>query len=181
MAHPRSEKVAEVEDLERRLRTASVVILTDYRGLTVSEIGALRGRLREAALEYRVAKNTLLSLAAERAGINGLTPFLSGPTAVVLGRDDPGVPARLLQEFIRQYRKLGIKGAVVQGETLDASAVQALAALPTRAELLARLTSVVQGPLRGLVGVLAGPPRALVGVVDALRSQREAGAESGSP
>ena len=174
MAHPRPEKVAEVGDLEKRLRTASVVILTDYRGLTVSEIGALRSRLREAALEYRVAKNTLLHLAAERAGISGLAPFLSGPTAVVFGDKDPGIPARLLQEFIRQYRKLEIKGGVVQGESVDAAAVQALATLPGRPELLARLVGVIQAPLQGLVGVLTGPPRTLVGALDALRAQREA-------
>jgi large subunit ribosomal protein L10 len=180
MPRPRVEKVSQVEDLEKRLRSSSVVILTDYRGLTVGEIGALRGRLREASLEYRVAKNTLLSLAAERAGINGLTPFLSGPTAVVFGRDDPGLPARLLQDFIRQYRKLEIKGGVVAGEPLDARAMQALAALPSRAELLARVVGTIQGPLRGLVFVLSAPSRGLVTALDALRSQRNGGAEEGS-
>jgi large subunit ribosomal protein L10 len=180
MPRLRVEKVSQVEDLEKRLRSSSVVILTDYRGLTVGEIGALRGRLREASLEYRVAKNTLLSLAAERAGINGLTPFLSGPTAVVFGRDDPGLPARLLQDFIRQYRKLEIKGGVVAGEPLDARAMQALAALPSRAELLARVVGTIQGPLQGLVFVLSAPSRGLVTALDALRSQRNGGAEEGS-
>jgi len=174
MAAPKPEKVAEVEDLEKRLKTASVVILTDYRGLTVGEIGTLRDRLREAAVEYRVAKNTLLGLAAARAGLSALTPFLSGPTAVVLGRNDPGRAARLLQEFIRQYRKLAIKGAVVEGEILNAEGVQLLAALPSRPELLARVVGAIQGPLSGLAFVLSGPPRALVGVLDALRARREA-------
>ena len=180
MPRPRVEKVSQVEDLEKRLRSSSVVILTDYRGLTVGEIGALRGRLREAALEYRVAKNTLLSLAAERAGISGLTPFLVGPTAVVFGRDDPGLPARLLQDFIRQYRKLEIKGGVVAGEPLDARAVQALAALPSRAELLARVVWTIQAPLWGLVTVLSAPSRGLVTALDALKGQRDSGAEAGS-
>lgn len=173
MVHPRPEKVAEVEDLERRLRSSPVVILTDYRGLTVSEIGVLRSRLRGAALEYRVAKNTLLTRAARRAGVEGLEAFLSGPTAVVFGRDDPGTPARLLLEFIRQYRKLAIKGGVVEGEPLDAQAVQSLATLPTRPELLARVVGLVQAPLRGLVGVLAEPSRRLATALDALRKQRE--------
>jgi large subunit ribosomal protein L10 len=183
MAHPRPEKVAEVEDLEKHLRASSVVIFTDYRGLTVGEIGALRGRLREAALEYRVAKNTLLGLAAERAGLSGLEPFLSGPTAVVFGRDrDPALLARLLQEFIRQYRKLGIKGGVIGGESLDAAAVQALASLPPRTELVAKLLGVLQSPLRGLVGVLTGPSRGVVTALDALRVRREAqaGGEAGA-
>lgn len=174
MAHPRPEKVAEVQALEQRLRSSSIVIATDYRGLTVTEIGTLRSRLREASLEYRVTKNTLLTLAAERAGVKGLTTFLNGPTAVVFGKDDPGRPARLLQEFIRQFRKLEIKGGVVDGQAMDAAAVRALATLPTRAELLSRVVAMVQTPLRGLVTVLTGPQRGLVTALDALRKQREA-------
>ncbi len=180
MAHPRPEKVAEVQDLTERLRSSPVVILTDYRGLTVSEIGVLRSRLREAALDYRVAKNTLLTRAAEQAGLPGLSAFLTGPTAVVFGRDDPGVPTRLLQDFIRQYRKLAIKGGVVEGQALDAQAVQSLATLPSRAELLARVVGLIQAPLRGLVGVLTAPPRQLATALDALRKQREAAGE-GAP
>ncbi len=178
MAHPRPEKVAEVEALEQRLRSSSIVIVTDYRGLSVTEIGTLRGRLRDASLEYRVAKNTLLTRAAEQAGVPGLAPFLSGPTAIVFGKDDPGVPARVLQEFIRQFRKPEIKGGVVEGQALDAAAVQALATLPTRPELLGLVVGMIQSPLRGLVGVLSAPPRALVTALDAIRKQRET---SGGP
>ena len=177
MAGPKPEKVAVVEDLERRLRASQVVILTDYRGLTVDEIGTLRGRLREANVEYRVAKNTLLALAAERCGYKNLSQFLSGPTAVVFGQDDPSVPARVLQEFIRQYRKLEIKGGVVSGEALDAPSMRALATLPTRMELLARTVGMIQAPLRMLVTALNGPARGLVTALDALRAMREA--ESG--
>lgn len=174
MNQPRPEKVAEVQDLEQQLRNSAVVILTDYRGLTVSEIGALRTKLREASLEYRVAKNTLLNRAAEQAGVSGLEPYLVGPTAVVFGRDDPGAPARILQEFIRQYRKLGIKGGVVEGQTLGPDGIQTLATLPTKLELVAKLLGTMQAPLRGLVTVLTGPQRALVTVLDAVRKQREA-------
>jgi large subunit ribosomal protein L10 len=174
MAEPRPEKVAEVEELERRLRSSTVVILTDYRGLTVGEIGVLRGKLRGASFEYRVAKNTLLGRAAERLGVVGLEAHLTGPTAVVFGKDDPGVPARLLQEFIRQYRKLEIKGGVVEGQTLDAADVQALALLPSKLELVARVVGAVQGPLFALVTVLNAAPRGLVTALDALRKKREA-------
>jgi len=174
MSHPRSEKIAEVQDLEQQLRSHSIVILTDYRGLTVSEIGALRAKLRDASLEYRVAKNTLLGRAAEQAGIGGLTPYLVGPTAVLFGRDEPGAPARILQEFIRQYRKLEIKGGVVEGQVLGPDGIQALATLPTKLELMAQLMGVILGPMRGLVTVLSGPSRGLVTALDALRKQREA-------
>jgi large subunit ribosomal protein L10 len=181
MADPRPEKVAVVEDLERRLRASQVVILTDYRGLTVDEIGALRGRLREANIEYRVAKNTLLAIAAERCGYKDLSQFLSGPTAVVFGQDDPSVPARLLQEFIRQYRKLEIKGGVVSGEALDAAGMRALATLPTRIELLARTVGMIQAPLRMIVSVLSAPARGLVTALDALRAKLEAEGGGSAP
>ena len=180
MANPRPEKVAVVEDLERRLRASAAVILTDYRGLSVDEIGTLRGRLREARVEYRVAKNTLLALAAKRCGAAGLERFLTGPTAVAFGLDDPGVPARVLQEFIRQYRKLEIKGGLIAGETVDADGVRLLATLPSRVELLARAAGAIQAPLRGLVTALSAPARMLAVALDALRVERErAGAEAG--
>jgi large subunit ribosomal protein L10 len=183
---PKPDKVAAVEELEKQLRASPVVILTDYRGLTVDEIGALRGRLREANVEYRVAKNTLLAIAAERCGYAGLVRFLTGPTAVVFGRDDPGAPARVLQEFIRQYRKLEIKGGVVSGEALNADEVRILATLPSRAELLARTVGLIQAPLRAVVVVLSAPARGLVTALDALRAKREpeggpAGASGGPP
>ena len=174
MAEPRADKVAEVEALEERLRNSTIVILTDYRGLTVGEIGTLRGKLRGASLEYRVAKNTLLSRAAAKVGVEGLDPHLSGPTAVVFGKDDPGIPARLLQDFIRQFRKLEIKGGVVDGHALDAAGVQALATLPSKPELLARVVGAVQGPLFSLVMVLNAAPRGLVTALDAIRKKREA-------
>ncbi len=181
MPHPRPEKVAEVEALQQRLRSSTIVIVTDYRGLTVAEIRTLRSRLREASVEYRVAKNTLLSRAAEQAGVKGLGPLLNGPTAVVFGKDDPGLPARVLQEFIRQFRKLEIRGGVVEGQALDAAAVQALATLPTRAELFSLVAGMVQAPLRGLVMVLTGPQRGLVTALDAVRKQRERQEGQGKP
>ncbi len=174
MTEPRPDKVAEVEALEERLRNSTIVILTDYRGLTVGEIGTLRGKLRGASLEYRVAKNTLLSRAAQNVGVRGLDPHLSGPTAVVFGKDDPGVPARLLQDFIRQFRKLEIKGGVVEGHALDAAAVQALATLPSKPELLARVVGGIQAPLFSLVMVLNAAPRGLVTALEAIRGKREA-------
>ncbi len=173
-AAPKPEKVAAVEDLERRLKGSSVVILTDYRGLTVQEIGALRGRLRDVNVDYRVAKNTLLALAAKRCGLDHLAPLLTGPTAVAFGRDEPGVPARVLQEFIRQYRKLEIKGGVLGQEALRPEEVRALATLPSRAEMLARTLGVILSPLRALVTILNAPPRSLVQVLEALRARQEA-------
>lgn len=171
MARP--EKVSQVEQLEARLQKATAVILTDFRGLTVGEITALRAKLREVNAEYRVVKNRLLGIAGKSAGITGLTPYLEGPTAAAFTSADPIVAAKVIQEFIRQTRKLVVKGSVVSGRVFDEAQTKALADLPSRQELLARLVAGVAGPLSGLAGVLAGLPRKLVYALDQIRQQQQ--------
>lgn len=171
---PRPEKVDEVGRLQGRLRNASAVILTDFRGLTVGEITVLRGRLRAAGAEYRVVKNRLLAIAGQAAGIDGLAPYLEGPTAAAFVSTDPIAVAKAIQEFIRQTRKLVIKGSVVAGHVYDEAQTKALAELPGRSELLARVVGSIAGPLAGLQAVLSGLPRNLVYALDQVRRQREA-------
>jgi large subunit ribosomal protein L10 len=171
---PRPEKVIEIEKLQTRMRRAAGVILTDFRGLTVAEITLLRGRLREAGAEYRVVKNRLLGIACRALGIEGLGPYLEGPTAVAFAPDDPVAAARVVQEFIRQTRKLAVKGSVVAGRVYDEARTRMLADLPGRPELLARVVGGVAAPLSGLAAVLAGVPRKLVYALDQIRQQRSA-------
>jgi large subunit ribosomal protein L10 len=177
-AHPkkpvRPEKATEVEQLEIRLRRAAGIILTDFRGLTVAEISALRGKLREAGAEYRVVKNRLLGIATKALGIQGLGPYLEGPTAAAFAADDPVAAAKVIQEFIRQTRKLAVKGSVVAGRVYDEAQTKTLAELPGRQELLARVTGSVAAPLTGLVRALAGVPRNVVYVLDRIRQLRGA-------
>ena len=170
MARP--EKVSEVEELVQRLRRARTVVLTDFRGLTVAEMNQLRGKLRDAGVEYRVVKNRLLLIAAREAGIAGLESYLQGPTAAAFGYDDPAAPARVIQEFIRQLRKLEAKGGVLDRRALTAGQVRMLADLPSRAVLLGQVAGGMRAPLYGLVGVLTGVPRSLVYVLDRIRQQR---------
>lgn len=170
MARP--EKVTEVEQLEARLQKAAGVILTDFRGLTVGEITQLRGKLREAGAEYRVVKNRLLGIAARTAGIGGLAPYLEGPTAAAFASRDLVAAAKVIQEFIRQSRKLVVKGSVISGKVYDEARTKALADLPGRNELLARVVGGIAAPLAGLTGVLAGLPRQLVYALDQIRQQR---------
>jgi large subunit ribosomal protein L10 len=172
MARP--EKATEVERLEAKLREAGGVILTDFRGLTVGEISALRARLREAGAEYRVVKNTLFALAARSVGVAGLEPFLAGPTAAAFVRLDPVAAAKVIQEFIRQTRKLAIKGSVISGQAYDGARTRALADLPTRQELAARVVGGIAAPLSGLAGALSALPRKLVYALDQVRQQRSA-------
>lgn len=175
-AAARPEKVAQVEAIEAWLRDAAAAILTDYRGLNVGELGTLRAKLREAGAEYRVVKNTLLQRAAEALGIAGLEPYLDGPTAIAVSREDPVAPARALQEFIRQMRKLEVKGALVEGRVMTADQVKSLADLPGKPQMRARMLGALQAPAAGLVGVLEGLQRNLVYALDQIRKQKEAAA-----
>ncbi|MER3455524.1 MAG: 50S ribosomal protein L10 [candidate division GAL15 bacterium] len=171
MAKP--EKVEEVKRLKDRLSRARAVVLTDFRGLSVPEMEALRQALRKEGAEYRVVKNTLLGIAASELGLQGLEPFLEGPTAIAVGYDDPTTPARVVHEFIRQYRKLEVKGGLAEGRVLDPAGVRALAELPGRDQLVAKLMGGLQGPLYGLLGVLTALQRKLVYALDQVRQKRE--------
>lgn len=174
IAMARPEKVSEVASLEERLRRSTAVIFTDFRGLTVGEITTLRTRLREAGGEYRVVKNRLFGIAARAAGVEELGACLEGPTAAAFVNEDPGVIARVLQEFARQTRKLAVKGGILSGSVLDGAGARSLADLPTRPVLIARVVYGVAAPLSGLGGVLTGLPRALVVALEEIRKQKEA-------
>ncbi|GBD28464.1 50S ribosomal protein L10 [bacterium HR31] len=171
MARP--EKVEAVQRLKEQLRRARGLVLTDFRGLSVPEMEALRLQLRKEGAEYRVVKNTLLGIAASELGLEGLQQFLQGPTGIAVGYDDPTVPARVVQEFIRQYRKLEVKGGLAEGRILDPAGVRALAELPGRDQLLAKVLAGLQGPLYGVVGTLVGLHRKLVYALDQIRKKRE--------
>ncbi|KKM12682.1 50S ribosomal protein L10 [Clostridiales bacterium PH28_bin88] len=170
----RLKKEATVTELQDKLTSASSAVLTDYRGLNVAEVTRLRAQLREAGIEYRVVKNTLTRLAAHEAGITGLDRYLEGPTAIAVSLKDPVAPAKILIDFAKASKKLEIKAGLLQGKVIDASGVKALADLPSREQLLAKVLGGMQAPMSGLVNVLAGPLRNFVYVLDAVRKQKEA-------
>jgi len=170
----RPEKVQQVETIRTWLRTAAAAILTNYRGLNVGEIAQLRAKLREAGTQYKVVKNTLLARAAEELGIKGLEPYLEGPTAVAVSAADPIAPARVIQDYIRQMRKLAVKGAYVEGRVVSADQVKVLAEMPSKPQLRAITLGALQAPLYGLAGVLTGLPRNLVYALSQIQKQKEA-------
>ncbi|HHY92587.1 MAG TPA: 50S ribosomal protein L10 [Firmicutes bacterium] len=172
MARP--EKEATVAELKEKLSRAQSVILTNYRGLTVAEMTELRKKLREAGLEYKVAKNTLTSIAARDFVGEELDRLLPGPTGLAFSYTDPVAPAKILGEFAKAHKALEIKGGILQNKVIDADGVKALADLPPREVLIAQLLGVLQGPIRGLVTVLSGPQRNLVYALEAIRKQKEA-------
>ena len=166
-------KAATVEDITGRLRQASTAVLADYRGMTVAQMQELRRKLRAGGVEMLVVKNTLARRAASAAGLGVLEKELTGPVAMIFGKDDPSTPARLLNEFVRANRKMVIKSAILQGRLLDAETVVQLADLPPRAVLLSRLLGAMQAPLSNLASVLQAPVGQLARTLDALRMQKE--------
>jgi large subunit ribosomal protein L10 len=171
---PTARKEAAVHELRERLAGSQNLFLTDFAGLTVEEITNLRGELRKDGSTYAVVKNTLFKLAAGSDLAKTLDTFLAGPTGVVFAGSDPVAPAKAIKQFADDRKKLGIKAAYIDGRLVDAKQVEVLAALPPKAELIAKLVGSLASPLRGLVTVLSGNQSGLVRVLNAIREQKEA-------
>jgi large subunit ribosomal protein L10 len=169
----RGEKAAVVDELRTLLAGAKAAMLADHRGLTVSELTELRKLLREQSVVLRVVKNTLARMATRGTELEGLGPHLVGPTAIALGKGDPALPAKLLASYARTKPILQIKAGFVEGTVLAKQDALALAELPPREVLLARLAGLTQSPLRGLVLALRGPLHSLAMVLAAVRQKRE--------
>jgi len=171
----KEQKAEQVELLTEKLRKAKVALLTDYRGLTVTQLQELRGKLRTGDVEYRVIKNTLAQRAADAAGLGDLKAQLEGPVAIAFGYDDLSLPSKLINEFVRATRlKLDVKGGLVEGRVFSPDQVKQLADLPSRETLLAQLLGTLQSPVAQLVGIMQTPVQQLLGVLDAYRSKLEA-------
>ena len=143
-----------IDEIRALLDGAVSATVVDYRGLTVSEDTQLRKTLREAGVQYKVFKNTLIKRAAEGTDFSQLDGFLEGPTAIAVSRDDATAAARILAKFAKTAPKLELKGAVVEGKLYDEKEVQALAEIPSREELLGRLLGSIQSPVTNFARVL---------------------------
>jgi len=171
----KEQKVEQVDVLTEKLKRAKVAVLTDYRGLTVGQLQDLRSRLRGGGVEYRVVKNTLARRAAEAAGHPALESVLKGPIAMAFGYDELGVPARLINEFVRTTRlKLEVVGGLVEGRVFDRDQIKQLADLPSREVLIAQLLGTLQSPVAQLVGIMQTPVQQLVGALNAYKEKLEA-------
>lgn len=170
---PREEKVREVSELSDLLSGSMLVVLTDYRGLSVADIRSLRTKLREQGVTFRVAKNTMLVLAADKAGKPALKEALVGPTAVAFGNEEISALARTLGDFERTSRVMKVKSGLLGDRLLSAAEVLSLATMPSKNELLSQVVAGIQSPIAGLVGVLNGVIVGLVGTLEARRQQLE--------
>ena len=168
------QKKAIAEELHEKFARAKVVIVTDYKGMDVAAVNQLRRKLREAGIEYRVAKNSLLARASKNTGVETISDQFKGPNAVALSYDDPVAPAKVLTDFMKANTKLAIKVGVLNGKALSIDDIKALSALPSREVLLARVLSVMNAVPTSFVRVLSGVPVQFLNVLQAIKEKKEA-------
>ena len=170
----KSGKEQVVAELAQKLASAKASFLADYRGLNVEQVNKLRGELRGAGVEYQVAKNTLLKLAAKGTSAECLNDHLAGPTAIAIATGDPVAPAKILAEFAKTNPKFELKAGALDGKLLNVDEIKALAELPSREVLLAKMLGSLNAPVTNFVGVLAAIPRSLVQVLAAIQDKKAA-------
>jgi large subunit ribosomal protein L10 len=170
---PTRQKAQTIDELSNQLSRASLVIVTDYRGLKVTDLQTLRGNLRPTGGEIHIAKNTLTRIAANNVGVSGLDPMLEGPSALVFAFEDVVQTAKAVTDFVRTSRILSVKGGVMGDRAVSPADVEAIATLPSREELQARLLGMLVSPLARTVGVLSGPSRSMVYLLNARSEQPE--------
>jgi len=161
-----------VNTISSKMKAAKAIVFADYRGLTVEQDTQLRSELRNAGVEYKVVKNTLTRFAARENGLDGLDEFFNGPTAMASSESDPVAPAKILCEFAKKNNKLELKVGVVEGRIIDVNGMKALAELPSKEVLLARVLGGLNAPISGLVNVLNGNIRGLVVALNAIAEQK---------
>ncbi|MBI5300180.1 MAG: 50S ribosomal protein L10 [Deltaproteobacteria bacterium] len=168
----RDQKTKEVEGLKQRFEAAKALIFADNKGLKVSEVTELRKKFRSQKVQLKTAKNRLVKKALKEAAISGIDQFFEGPTTIISSETDPVSPAKILTDFVKDHEKLVIKGGYLDGEILTLAKIKALAGLPSKEELYAKLLGCLQNPARQLVSVLAAVPRGLVTAVDAIGKRK---------
>jgi large subunit ribosomal protein L10 len=165
---PRPEKVAVVDEVRARLTAACAAILTEYRGLPVSQMEALRRTLASVGGEYKVYKNTLVRRAANECGLGVLEPYLEGPTGIAFVKDDAAAVAKALRDFARSNPSFVVKGGLLGGDLLDATKAAALADLPSREVLLAQIAGVLAAPMQRFASLLQAVPQKMAYLLAAL-------------
>lgn len=162
-----------IAELHDKLGEVKLAVLANYSGLNVEKITALRNALRKSDTELRVVKNTLLEIASKDTDVAVLKDYLKGPLAIALNSGDVVEPAKVLVDFAKKNAQLELVAGVLEGKVLSVDQINALAELPSREILLAKLLSVMVGVQTSLVNVLSAVPRGLVQVLEAYRAKKE--------
>lgn len=171
-------KISMVEEIREKIEKAQSIVLVNYRGLDVSEITELRRLYREAGVDYKVYKNTMMVRAFNAAGYEGFDEFLKGPSAVAFGVEDMIAPAKITSDFAKEHDELEIKSGIVDGKILSASEVESLAKLPPKEVLLAQLLGGLNGPIQGLANVMNGNIKGLAVALNAIAEKKANEAQS---
>lgn len=166
------EKVAAVERMKKVLPESEAAWVTDHTGLNVDEISSLRNDLRREGTEFHVVKNTLARLAANETGCQGLDKYLQGPTAIAFIKDDPVATAKLLVKFVKDHKKLVLKGGLLEGKQIEADGIRAVADLPTREVLLAQIAGSMLIPISMMAGALSAPVRSMAYALQAVQQKK---------
>jgi len=169
----RTEKEEVIGELHAKMAKARAAIVAEPRGLDVETVTALRKKLRDAKIEYRVVKNTLAARAAKGTPVEIVADKFVGPTAIVMSYDDVVAPAKLLVEFMKDRENFAIRGAVVEGKLVDAKGVQALAKMPGINELRASIAAVLNQPATMVARIIGTPAQQLARVLGARKEQLE--------
>lgn len=169
--HAKTEMVAEIKE---KLTQSTGVIMVDYRGLSVKDMQAFRTAVREAGGEVKVYKNTLTEIALRELAMPALDEYLVGPTGFVFGYEEAVSPAKAIVDFAKTHDALEVKGGIVQNSVVDAAAVKAIAALPTRDELLSMFMGKLMNPVRGFMSMANAPAGAFARTLQAVADQKAA-------
>jgi large subunit ribosomal protein L10 len=172
---PTERKAVKITNLEELLGSSALAILTEYRGLKVSELTKFRNDLRPKGTEYHVAKNTLLLRAATDLGWSGLDDALAGPTAVAFVKEDLSGGTKAVLDFARTNKTIVVKSGILGGKLLGTDQLEAITKLKSKNELVANMLGSLLAPPRNLVNVLSQTTRSLVNVLDAYRKKLEEG------
>ena len=171
-----------IEEISATIKDAQSVVLVDYRGLTVEQDTQLRKQLREADVTYKVYKNTMMNFAFKGTDFEALAPYLEGPSAMAVSTTDATAPARILAKFAKTANALEIKGGVVEGIAYDAKGIGAIAAIPSREELLSKLLGSIQSPITNFARVVNQlAEKGGAGAVEAAPAEEAPAAEEAAP
>jgi large subunit ribosomal protein L10 len=171
---PTEAKRETIAGLAEEARASTAMIVSEYRGLKVSELGAIRRSLRQQNVTYHVVKNRLMKRAATEAGNDAINSLLTGPTAIAFIKGDEGASAKAVLDAFRPYRLIKVTGGVVGEQMVSAEGVTRLAQLPTRNVLLSQVAGAIAAPMSTMAGLFDAPLRDIAGLVQALADQKGA-------
>lgn len=165
-------KAQSINELNEKFAKARGAVLTEYRGMTVSQITDLRTQLREKSVEFKVIKNTLAKIAAKDTQFEGIIDHFTGPNSIAFSYDNVLAPAKVMVPFAKKDKNLKIKAGLVEGKAVDTDEITAMAYLPSKDVLLGKMLGALQAPVSNFAGVLGGILREFVYVLNAIKEKK---------